>query len=474
MMTAEEFSRVSSRRTRSRVLAGTVVLAMASAAGVAVANSFLLALAGLAAVAVLILLLCRFDLVVSLLAADFFFNSYLNHGAGLITIDKVIGALAVTAWLLDWVVNRRSILGNRQLLVLCAFLAWTAVSIAGASSDKAALTTSLRYLIFATLYFLVIQMVRGERHRAEVLIRVVLVAATAASVVGLVGFFTHHVARASGPIKDPNDFGFLLASSVPLAIYQVRWAATSWGRVFCCVATILILACTLATFSRSALTGLSVATLWTLLTGRLRLRWVLAVLACLVVVLLVTFKAAPQVINDAFGQKTHVATRNVDVRFGYYRVEISEWEHYPLTGVGPGNFVYRFYQFAPGTQESLPYPSNVLTISGEEAYLIILAEQGTPGLVLFLTYLVLSWADLRRRFPDDARRGDLQAALAAGFIVACIGALFLAEQYYPPLWYLPALAAGLAASGSGTKTTDPAGSRPGNEAARILASGAGR
>ena len=474
MMAAGEFSRVSSRGTRLRVLAGTVVLAVASAAGVAVANSFLLALAGLAAVAVLVLLLCRLDLVVALLAADFFFNSYLNHGAGIITIDKVIGALAVAAWLLDWVVNRRSILGNRQLLVLGAFLAWTAVSIAGASSDKAALTTSLRYLIFATLYFLVIQMVRGERHKAEVLIRVVLIAAAAASVVGLVAFFTHHVARASGPIKDPNDFGFVLASSVPLAIYQIRWAATRWGRAVCGAAVVLILACTLATLSRSALTGLSVATLWVLLTGRLRLRWVLSVLACLAVVLLVTFKAAPQVINGAFGQKTHVAIRNVNVRFGYYRVEISEWEHYPLTGVGPGNFVYRFYQFAPGTQESLPYPSNVLTISGEEAYLIILAEQGTPGLALFLTYLILSWVDLRRRFADDARRNDLQAALAAGFIVACIGALFLAEQYYPPLWYLPALAAGLAASGSGTTTADPAGGGPDYGAARILTSGASR
>ena len=474
MRAAGEFSRVSSQGTRSRVLAGAVVLAVASAAGVAVASSFLLALAGLAAVVILVLLLCRLDLVVALLAADFFFNSYLSHGAGIVTIDKVIGALAVAAWLLDWVVNRRSIFGNRQLLVIGAFLAWTAVSMVGASSEKGALITSLRYLIFATLYFLVIQMVRGERHKAEVLIRVVLVAAAAASVVGLVAFFTHHVARASGPIKDPNDFGFILASSVPLAIYQVRWAATRWGRVFCGAAVVLILACTLATLSRSALTGLSVATLWVLLTGRLRLRWVLSVLACLAVVLVVTFKAAPQVINAAFGQKTHVAIRNVNVRFGYYRVEISEWEHYPLTGVGPGNFVYRFYQFAPGTQESLPYPSNVLTISGEEAYLIILAEQGTPGLALFLTYLALSWVELRRRFPDDARRNDLQAALAAGFIVACIGALFLAEQYYPPLWYLPALAAGLAASGSGTKTADPAGSRSGNGAASILASGAGR
>ena len=144
MRAAGEFSRVSSQGTRSRVLAGAVVLAVASAAGVAVASSFLLALAGLAAVAILVLLLCRLDLVVALLAADFFFNSYLSHGAGIITIDKVIGALAVAAWLLDWVVNRRTIFGNRQLLVIGAFLAWTAVSMVGASSEKGALITSLR------------------------------------------------------------------------------------------------------------------------------------------------------------------------------------------------------------------------------------------------------------------------------------------------------------------------------------------
>jgi hypothetical protein len=206
------------------------MLAVASAIGVAVANWLVLVLAGLAAVAAFVLLLCRLDLVVGLLAADFFFNAYLNHGAGIVTIDKVIGALAVAAWLLDWVVNRRPIIANRQLLVLGAFLAWTAVSIAGAVSLRAALVTSLRYLIFITLYFLVIQMVRGERRRADTLLRVVLVASTAASIVALVGFFTHHVVRASGPLKDPNDFGFLLASSVPLAIYQVRWAATRWGR----------------------------------------------------------------------------------------------------------------------------------------------------------------------------------------------------------------------------------------------------
>jgi O-antigen ligase len=465
---------VTGRGGRSRALAAAVILAVASAVGVAVANWMVLVLAGLAAVAVLVLLLCRLDLVVALLVADFFFNAYLNHGAGIVTIDKAIGALAVGAWVLEWAVNRRPILGNRQLWLIGAFLAWTAVSIVGASNDKAALITSLRYLTFATLYFLVIQTVRGERRRADALLRVILGAAAVASVIGLIAFFSHHVTRASGPINDPNDFGFILASSVPLAIYQARWAVTRWGKAVCGAAVVLILACTLATFSRSALTGLSLATLWALLTGRLRLRWVLVVLACLAAVLIVAFRTSPRLIHAAFGEKAHIAVQNVDSRFGYYRVEINEWEHYPITGVGPGNFVYRFYQFAPAVNESLPYPSNLQNISGEQAYLVILAEQGAPGLALFLGYLALSWVDLRRRFPADERMDQLQAALASGFIVACIGALFLAEQYYPPLWFLPALAAGLAVSEPDTEAADPADSLPGSGRLEVLASGAHR
>ena len=124
---------------------------------------------------------------------------------------------------------------------------------------------------------------------------------------------------------------------------------------------VLILVCTFATFSRSALTGLAVATLWALLTRRATAalgadrgvghagrggRW------CGVVAL------APGLLTAALHERAHVATANVnESRIGYYRVELNEWEHYPVTGVGPGNFVYRFYQFAPGAGETLPFPS---------------------------------------------------------------------------------------------------------------------
>ena len=168
MMVVGELSRGTNRGRRSQLVAVAVMLVVASAAGIVLANWMIFFLAGLAVTGVIVLLLCRLDLAVALLAADFFFNAYLNHGLGIVTIDKVIGALAVVAWLLEWAVNRRPVVISRQFWVICAFLAWTAVSIVGASYEKAALVTGLRYLTFAVLYFLVMQVVRGEIGRAHV------------------------------------------------------------------------------------------------------------------------------------------------------------------------------------------------------------------------------------------------------------------------------------------------------------------
>jgi O-antigen ligase len=450
------------------------MLAALIVAAFVIGSQPLIVAVGLGALVIVVVFLRRLDLAVAFLAAGFFFNSYLAHGTGIITIDKVVGALAVAAWGLDLAMSRRPILTSRALWLLLGFLLWVCLSIVMALNDKAAFVTALRYLTFATLYFLVLQTVRGERRRADVLVTVVITAAAVASLIGLIAFFSHSVTRASGPISDPNDFGFILASSVPLAIYQVRWSATRWAKAAWSAALILILACTLATFSRSALVGLTGAGLWAVAARRIRFRWLIATLAAAAIVAGPALLVAPQLVGTAFGEKANIAARNVQIRLGYYRVELKEWESYPLTGVGPGNFVYRFYEFAPAAGESLPFPSNVVTISGEEAYLVILAEQGAVGLALFLGYLVVSWTELRRRFRKDSRTDQLQGALAAGFVVACIGALFLAEQYYPPLWFLPALGASIASGRRSPQSRDGLGGKParGSERFRVSREGA--
>ena len=159
-----------------------------------------------------------------MLAAGFYFDNYLARGAGLITFDKGIGALAVAAWVLEWAGQPAAgTHGPASCGCSAPFCCGPGFHRRSRSDMTATLVTSLRYLIFATLFFLVIQTVRGDRRRADMLIRVLVAAAVVASVIALVAFFGHHVVQASGPIKDPNDFGFILASTVPTAFYELRW-----------------------------------------------------------------------------------------------------------------------------------------------------------------------------------------------------------------------------------------------------------
>ena len=77
------------------------------------------------------------------------------------------------------------------------------------------------------------------------------------------------------------------------------------------------------------------------------------------------------------------------------------------------------------------------------AYLNILAELGGPGLLLFAGFLASAWLMLRRRHRSDPALDTLTSAVAAGFLIAVVGSLFLTEQFYPPLWFMAALGAGL-------------------------------
>jgi hypothetical protein len=73
--------------------------------------------------------------------------------------------------------------------------------------------------------------------------------------------------------------------------------------------------------------------------------------------------------------------------------------------------------------------------------------------VLFVGYLAVSWETLRRRIGDDPAARAFRSSLAAGFVVALVGSMFLTEQYYAPLWLLPALGATLVATRDGRSRT---------------------
>jgi O-antigen ligase len=421
-------------------MAAIGVLALAGAAAFAASHWPARALAGGLVVAVAALAVARLPVAVSLLVASFYFDAYLAVGVGILTAGKLIGVLALAAWFVSWALTGRRLVTDALFWPLAGLAAWLPLSLAGAYDPHAGTIVALRYLTFFALVFLVVQTVGGDRRAAVRIVDAAVAAGAAAALVGLASFAAG-AERAYGPINDPNDYAFMLAVTVPLALYRVRWAPSRPYRALATLALLAIVAAILTTLSRSAVTGLAAAGVWAICTRRVPLRWVAVALGGALTVGLALYLWMPQLVALALLLKEHAAQGNVDLRLLAWRVALREAGSSPVLGVGPGNFEVRFDEF------SLPPVAGEGPLAVHNAYLSVLAELGVPGLAMFLAWLALGWARLRRRVPGDPEADALQGALAGGFVVAAVGALFLTQQFYSPLWLLPALGATLAAGG---------------------------
>jgi O-antigen ligase len=143
------------------------------------------------------------------------------------------------------------------------------------------------------------------------------------------------------------------------------------------------------------------------------------------------------VVTTAVQRKQTVAAANVSSRLYFWQVAVDEFQSAPFTGVGPGNYTVRFTDFAP------PFSFSKGVQTTHNAYLNVLAELGIGGFLTFAAYLVASWATMRIRLGSNSSLSGLRTATCAGFLVALVGAFFLTEQFYSPLWFLPALAMGV-------------------------------
>jgi putative inorganic carbon (hco3(-)) transporter len=415
-------------------LAGACVLAAATIASGAALAAAPTVVAGAAAATVgLLFVLRRPHLAVALLAASSFFDAYLT-GASFVTPAKLIGLLAGLAWGFGWLSGRYPIVLRAPMLWVGALLLWLVPSAAAAWDRAPAIESSARYVMYGGLYFLVLQVLQGQRARADRLIDALVVAAGASAVVGLYQFTGGVVRLASGPVGDPNDYAFLLASVLPLALYRVR---APGRRILGATASTAIVLAVLASFSRGAILGLAIAGAWALLAGRVRIRGVAVAAIALGLAVVVGYQTQDTRVEEAFVGKSAVAESNVESRLTFWRVAVEQFRTSPAVGVGPGNYSVRFPEhelphIAPGQLD--------LGVTTHNTYLNILAELGLPGLLFFLAFLGHSWLLIRAPATTDSER-HYRTAVGAGLIVAVTGAMFLTQQHYAPLWVLAALGA---------------------------------
>ena len=400
----------------------------------------LLALVGFFAIVFLTWMISRPELVLLAMIAAVPWEAFLHYPTATLSTVKLFGVALVGAYVLRAVSRETKIRTSPVIGIAVVFAFVIGLSLIASPEPSAGLEKAFRYAFFVVFLFLVAQLV-SDRETGKRLLQVYVGSASIAALIGLAAFLGGSKARAAGPIEDPNDFGYLMATAVPFAIYlyrEDRRLRPAWG-----LGLILLLAATGATLSRGAGVGLGVLLLWALLTGRVSTRAMITAATGIFLAAVVGLALWAPVISDRLEEKEHIAEKNVESREAFWSAAAQMWMSSPVLGIGPARFGVEAPEYVRSNPIALQDPVV------HNAYLEILAENGPLALALFLAMMGAAWNALSQAEREARRRGDDEAlrfatAIKGSLMVAAVSAIFLSEQVTVPIW----LACGLAASGA--------------------------
>jgi putative inorganic carbon (hco3(-)) transporter len=406
----------------------------------AAARSPVLALAALASVLLLLFVFAWAEALLLVLLAALPWESLLQYPTETVSAVKLLGLLLLGAWALRVLQPGRALRLPSTLIPVIGLGFMVAVSFVVSPDTSVGMDKLLRYALFIAFFFLIVQLVTSRGSITRVL-RVLVLSATGAALWALVAFLTGELERAGGPIADPNDFAFLIATVLPLTGYlwiDERSRRLLWGACFALQA-----AATLATLSRGALVGLAALAVWAVATRRIPIVGVLAAVATVVGLVFVALLFWSPLINERLEGKEKVQSENATSRIAFWDAALHMFYDRPLTGVGPGRFSEEARTYVRGSGTTLTHPV------AHNSYLEVLAENGAVALAFLVAYLLGSWRLLARSWRNSVLHADhdgarLATALQAAFVVAAVGAFFLSQQLALPLWLIGALAAALA------------------------------
>jgi O-antigen ligase len=423
-----------------------------------------LAAAGVTLLALLTLLWAEALLVV--LVAALPWEDALSFPTETVTVVKLLGLLLFAAWLLRALAGRDELRLPAVLLPVALLGGAVGLSLVVSPDPAAGVLTALRYALFIVFFFLVIQLCPAPADVRR-LVRVIVLSAAVAAAWGLYQFLALGEQRAGGPIADPNDFAYVMACILPLAIHL---ATSGEGRRLvwagCCV---LLFGAVLATLSRGALVGLVAVAMWLVVTRRVPLGGAVLAGAMALGVLALSFALWAPLLQDRLESKERIAGKNVGSRQALWDGAIRMSADRPILGVGPG----RFGDEAPAYVRNNPILLEQPVV--HNSYLQVLAETGALALAAFLAFLAATWRLLSRARAAAIAAADvadrrLVTAMQATTVVAVVSALFLSVQLTTPFWLIGALAAALAGGRvhAARPGAEPAGSHGARRAAPAL------
>jgi O-antigen ligase len=349
----------------------------------------------------------------------------------LLSLPKIAGAAFLALLAAHMWQEPRDYRFDRSHALLCLFLVLGCLSTVGAKLSLLAGLTTFRYAAFVALYVGLTGLARDPLQRTRIALALVASCAIAAAV-AIATLLSGRTLVASTPFGEANDLAFLLATTLPLAIWLARrpgaWRPHLWAM------TGVIALATLLTFSRGALVGIAAGLAWLVVVERRYLRQVAAGAAVVALVVAVLVATNYSRFRESYEAKRNVAKANVDNRLAAWRFAAELARDHPLVGAGPGNFGihYERYWRAHPDAHHLGVVHN--------SYLEIASEMGIPALAAFLAFCATVFGRLYAAGRHGAADPAFLLAVRVSMVIAAVAGVFVSEQLAAPLWVLAGLA----------------------------------
>ena len=363
-----------------------------------------------------------------------FIEGYLQQLPG--QLSKTVAAAFMVVWGLEALAHRRTPAMHAVSWLTFVLAGIVAVSAVTNHHDSQVMLYVTRWIPFLALT-VVIYAVLTDSVPVEVAAGAFVAGALAAAVGSLYSFFVMHRPRATGPVPDPNDLGYLLAAAIPVVLLALPEGRGKGVRLARAAAALVLLLAVTTTLSRGAGVGLAAFALWAAARRVFRLRTAVVAVTTAACVIILAWTLAPATVDNALHQKEFVAQANIDSRELRWSAAARLLAEHALVGVGPGGFQDNYVRF-PDAELTAVDPPPVT----HNMYLEVGSELGAVGLLVFLA--IIGTGFLSTELARRREASGLALGLQGSLVVITVASLFLSEEYYLPLWAVIAMACALA------------------------------
>ena len=311
-------------------------------------------------------------------------------------------------------------LGGLAVKPMLGILAITLVSLATTDERFVGLTRLVFELQLFFVYWLTFNLVRSE-HDFKRLLGLLLAALIIQSIVlyvqnalginfSMIGEVSQRgeVPRPGGTVgTTPAGFSSFITPALMMSIAYAFARSSDWRPRAALLAALLGLAAIGLTFTRAAWAGaiLGMATVVILLARRRMARWnrIFAIAAILGLAAAALLPTMMQRLSQDYGAHVNAQSAAWEERWGLMRIAFNMIVHNPITGVGPGAYLYTFKSYIPPGLHQWVY-----VVHNE--FLLRAAETGVPGLLAFIALIVVGF-----RLGARLARSPRPTLVVAGF-----------------------------------------------------------